>query len=222
MVLKEKISLCFDILSSASYSIWKLPHRCVRFDPDFVCNASDKRGRYSYQAQPSVCCWNLARLAEALGSELDAAQAGVVLDEFMPTYEAFYLCIMRRKLGLVRHEAAEDSELISDLLRVMHNTGTITLQLLYLGYKDKWCMWHLDVTEPVSIYILFFSYDFAILSWHSNFMALCLLRCRFHQHLPSAQPCPLAWGGRQWEGHSGTSSGPHPGAVCLYWRAKGG
>lgn len=75
-----------------------------------------------------MCRWNLARLAEALGSELDAAQAGVVLDEFMPTYEAFYLCLMRGKLGLVRKEEAEDSELISDLLRLMHNTGTITPQ----------------------------------------------------------------------------------------------
>lgn len=96
----------------------------VRFDPDFVCNASDKRGRYSYQAQPSMCCWNLARLAEALGSELDAAKAGAILDEFMPTYETFYLGIMRKKLGLVRKEEAEDRELISDLLHLMHNTGT--------------------------------------------------------------------------------------------------
>ena len=73
-----------------------------------------------------MCRWNLARLAEALGSELDAAEAGAVLDEFTPTYEAFYLCIMRKKLGLVRREEAEDSELISDLLCVMHNTGTET------------------------------------------------------------------------------------------------
>lgn len=98
-------------------------HLCVRFDPDFVSNASDKKRRYSYQAQPSVCRWNLARLAEALGSELDAAEAGAVLDEFMPTYEAFYLSTMRKKLGLVRKEEAEDSELVSDLLRVMYNTG---------------------------------------------------------------------------------------------------
>lgn len=102
------------------------PPPCVRFDPDFVCNNSDKRGRYSYQAQPSMCRWNLARLAEALDSELDAAEAGAVLDQFMPTYEAFYLCIMRKKLGLVGKEEPEDSELISDLLRLMHNTGTKT------------------------------------------------------------------------------------------------
>lgn len=96
---------------------------CVRFDPDFVCNASDKRGRYSYQAQPSVCRWNLARLAEALGSELDAVKAAALLDEFTLTYENFHLCIMRKKLGLVRREEAEDRKLISDLLGLMYNTG---------------------------------------------------------------------------------------------------
>lgn len=111
------------------FTLCMTTHPPVRFDPGFVCNTSDKRGRYSYQAQPSVCRWNLARLAEALGSELDAAQAAAVLDEFMPTYEAFYLRLMRKKLGLVRKEEVEDSELISDLLRLMHNTGKVTLQI---------------------------------------------------------------------------------------------
>lgn len=105
-------------------------HLSDRFDPDFVCNASDKRRRYSYQAQPSVCRWNLARLAEALGSELRAADAGAVLDDFMPTDEAFYLCGMRKKLGLVRKEEAEDRDVVSDLLRVMHNTGKKYKKLL--------------------------------------------------------------------------------------------
>lgn len=71
-----------------------------------------------------MCRWNLARLAEALGSELDLHEAGAILDDFMPTYEAFYLGIMRKKLGLVRREETGDSELVSELLRVMHNTGT--------------------------------------------------------------------------------------------------
>lgn len=115
---------------------------CVRFDPEFICNASDKRGRYSYQAQPSVCRWNLARLAEALGSELDVAEAQTILDEFMPAYEAFYLCMMRKKLGLVRKEEPEDSELISDLLRVMHNTG------------KRRCERWLNMLEPRKIHLL--------------------------------------------------------------------
>ncbi|AWO97790.1 putative selenoprotein O-like [Scophthalmus maximus] len=133
------VGFCHGVLNTDNMSILGLtldygPFGFMdRFDPDLICNASDKRGRYSYQAQPSVCRWNLARLAEALGSELDVAEAGAILDDFMTTYEAFYLCMMRRKLGLVRREEAEDSELISDLLRVMHNTGadfTNTFRLL--------------------------------------------------------------------------------------------
>ncbi|XP_022604888.1 selenoprotein O-like [Seriola dumerili] len=133
------VGFCHGVLNTDNMSILGLtldygPFGFMdRFDPDFICNASDKRGRYSYQAQPSVCRWNLARLAEALGSELNVAEAGAILDDFMLTYEAFYLSIMRKKLGLVRKEEAEDSELVSDLLRVMHNTGadfTNTFHLL--------------------------------------------------------------------------------------------
>ncbi|XP_017158189.1 selenoprotein O2 isoform X2 [Poecilia reticulata] len=133
------VGFCHGVLNTDNMSILGLtldygPFGFMdRFDPDFVCNASDKRRRYSYQAQPSVCRWNLARLAEALGSELKAADAGAVLDDFMPTYEAYYLCGMRKKLGLVRKEEAEDREVVSELLRVMHNTGadfTNTFRLL--------------------------------------------------------------------------------------------
>ncbi|CAN9508089.1 unnamed protein product [Ophioblennius macclurei] len=135
----QSVGFCHGVLNSDNMSILGLtldygPFGFMdRFDPDFVCNASDRRGRYSYRAQPAACRWNLARLAEALGSELDEAETGVILRDFMPTYEAFYWANMRRKLGLVRKEEAEDSELISDLLRVMHNTGadfTNTFRLL--------------------------------------------------------------------------------------------
>ncbi|XP_053271224.1 selenoprotein O2 isoform X2 [Pleuronectes platessa] len=133
------VGFCHGVLNTDNMSILGLtldygPFGFMdRYDPDFISNASDKRGRYSYQAQPSVCRWNLARLAEALGSELDAAEAGAILDNFMLTYEGFYLSIMRKKLGLVSREEAEDGQLISDLLRVMHNTGadfTNTFRLL--------------------------------------------------------------------------------------------
>uniref|UniRef100_A0A3Q1H787 Selenoprotein O n=1 Tax=Anabas testudineus TaxID=64144 RepID=A0A3Q1H787_ANATE len=138
------VGFCHGVLNTDNMSIVGLtldygPFGFMdRFDPDFICNASDKRGRYSYQAQPSVCRWNLARLAEALGSELDAAEARAILDEFMATYEAFYLCIMRKKLGLVRKEEAEDSELVSDLLRVMHITGADFTNTFHLLSRVPW------------------------------------------------------------------------------------
>ena len=36
------------------------------FNPNHICNHSDKEGRYRYEAQPDICYWNLCRLAEAL------------------------------------------------------------------------------------------------------------------------------------------------------------
>ncbi|KAM9401986.1 protein adenylyltransferase SelO-1, mitochondrial-like [Salvelinus alpinus] len=133
------VGFCHGVLNTDNMSILGLtvdygPFGFIdRFDPEFVCNASDRRGRYSYQAQPSVCRWNLARLAEALGSELHASQAGTILDEFMPLYETLYLANMRKKLGLLRRKEPEDQELVSELLQLMHNTGadfTNTFRLL--------------------------------------------------------------------------------------------
>jgi serine/tyrosine/threonine adenylyltransferase len=36
------------------------------FNPRQVSNHSDTEGRYCYENQPSVCKWNMLRLAEAL------------------------------------------------------------------------------------------------------------------------------------------------------------
>ena len=94
-----------------------------RFDPDFICNASDNSGRYSYEAQPAVCRWNLGRLAEALAPELPVARAKAVLEEYTDLYNGFYLGAMRKKLGLLRTEEPEDETLITDLLQTMQNTG---------------------------------------------------------------------------------------------------
>ncbi|KAK7891674.1 hypothetical protein WMY93_023637 [Mugilogobius chulae] len=94
-----------------------------RFDPDFICNASDNSGRYSYQAQPAICRWNLVKLAEALAPELPSERADGIIDEYMDMYNRFYLENMRRKIGLLKKEEPEDEQLITELLQTMHNTG---------------------------------------------------------------------------------------------------
>lgn len=97
----------------------------LRFDPDFVPNASDNSGRYSYQAQPAICRWNLVKLAEALAPELPPDRAEAVIDEYLALYDGFYLQNMRKKLGLLKKDEPEDEILISDLLQTMHGTGGI-------------------------------------------------------------------------------------------------
>nr|XP_006633308.1 PREDICTED: selenoprotein O [Lepisosteus oculatus] len=123
------VGFCHGVLNTDNMSVLGLtldygPFGFMdRFDPDFVCNASDTGGRYSYSAQPSVCRWNLERLAEAMGPELPAHRAEAIVAEFVPQYNAFYLDNMRRKLGLLRRETPEDEELVTLLLQTMHNTG---------------------------------------------------------------------------------------------------
>ncbi|XP_066561595.1 selenoprotein O1 isoform X2 [Amia ocellicauda] len=123
------VGFCHGVLNTDNMSVLGLtldygPFGFMnRFDPDFVCNASDTGGRYSYRAQPSVCRWNLVRLAEALGPELPPHLAEAVLNDFLPLYNAHYLGIMRRKLGLLRRESPEDEELVTLMLQTMHNTG---------------------------------------------------------------------------------------------------
>jgi len=96
-----------------------------RFDPDFICNASDNSGRYSYQAQPAICRWNLVKLAEALAPELPPDRAEAVMDEYLDLYNGFYLENMRKKLGLLKKDEPEDEILITELLQSMHNTGGV-------------------------------------------------------------------------------------------------
>ncbi|XP_028815141.1 selenoprotein O1 isoform X2 [Denticeps clupeoides] len=123
------VGFCHGVLNTDNMSILGLtldygPFGFMdRFDPDFVCNASDNSGRYSYQAQPAVCHWNLARLAEALAPDLPAERAEAALDEYQALYNAFYLANMRRKLGLLRREEPEDEMLITELMQTMHDTG---------------------------------------------------------------------------------------------------
>lgn len=58
----------------------------ARFDSQHVSNGSDDGGRYTYEAQPAICRWNLERLAEALektplpgGSSSSSSGGGSVL-----------------------------------------------------------------------------------------------------------------------------------------------
>uniref|UniRef100_A0A672H0F4 Selenoprotein O n=1 Tax=Salarias fasciatus TaxID=181472 RepID=A0A672H0F4_SALFA len=123
------VGFCHGVLNTDNMSILGLtldygPYGFMdRFDPDFICNASDNSGRYSYQAQPAICRWNLVKLAEALAPELPPDRAEAVMDEYLDLFNRFYVDNMRKKLGLLIKEEPEDEILITELLRTMHNTG---------------------------------------------------------------------------------------------------
>ena len=94
------------------------------YDPATVFSSIDHGGRYAYGNQPPIAQWNLARLAEAMLSLLDADvdkavdRATAALERFPVLFEQYWLDGMRSKLGLF---AAEDGDkaLVDDLLAWM-------------------------------------------------------------------------------------------------------
>lgn len=99
------------------------------YDPGFVCNHSDHRGRYAFDQQPSVGLWNLTCLAQALLPLLDADDADVsveqardALADYEPAFAAAYVSGMRAKLGL-REAHADDPALAASLLDLMAVSG---------------------------------------------------------------------------------------------------
>jgi len=83
------------------------------FHPQCVFSSIDRKARYAWGNQPSICQWNLTRLAETLlpliaDTREDAiALAENALAEFPAQFESRYLAGFRAKLGLT-DDVAED------------------------------------------------------------------------------------------------------------------
>jgi len=89
------------------------------YDPGYICNHSDPRGRYAYDQQPQVGLWNLGRLAQALSPLIPVEDIVTVLDGYAPAYHQHYVSLMSAKLGLSKN-LEDDIRLIGSLLALMH------------------------------------------------------------------------------------------------------
>jgi uncharacterized protein YdiU (UPF0061 family) len=92
------------------------------YDPGYICNHSDPRGRYAYDQQPHVGLWNLACLAQALSPLIEKQHAHEMLDGYAPAYHRHYAELMGAKLGLEKIRD-DDIQLIGSLLQIMHDGG---------------------------------------------------------------------------------------------------
>jgi hypothetical protein len=98
------------------------------YDPGFICNHSDRHGRYAFDRQPEVAYWNLGRLAQAMlpllaeAPEAAVASAYAALDCYRPAFRERYDALMRAKLGLAEARAS-DPDLAARLLSLMHRSG---------------------------------------------------------------------------------------------------
>lgn len=88
------------------------------YNPAFICNHSDFEGRYAFTQQPSVALWNLARLADALSSLIDAKQAKSALATYQNHLVKAYSQLMRQKFGLMEKDD-EDNLLIHQFFELL-------------------------------------------------------------------------------------------------------
>ena len=91
------------------------------FDFGFVCNSTDKAGRYAYGEQPNVSYWNLTKLAQAFEPIVDKKRMDKKLDDYGAfIYPNAYMEVMRKKLGL-ELELDEDMSLIEELIATLQD-----------------------------------------------------------------------------------------------------
>lgn len=115
------------------------------YHPKTVFSSIDHAGRYAFANQPAIAQWNLARLAEALLTEIDPDRnkaveiAGEALEAFSGRYEDAFLCMMAAKIGIAETTAinGEDKTLITDLLLWMQQAqADYTYTFWRLGQPD--------------------------------------------------------------------------------------
>jgi len=95
--------------------------------PESTSNTSDDSYRYAYSRQPSICEWNLNKLAEAFSMMFSDGERTAVLNSlkqivdqlYMPTYEQYVDEHWHKKLGLT----GQHPELIKKWFDVLERTA---------------------------------------------------------------------------------------------------
>jgi len=71
------------------------------FDKAYICNHSDRNGRYSYENQPKIGKWDLTKFAEALQSHVPLRKMkDIIHQEYDPTFKKSYYDKMREKVSI--------------------------------------------------------------------------------------------------------------------------
>ena len=126
----QAVGFCHGVMNTDNMSILGLtldygPFQFLDgYDPQHICNHSDRQGRYAFKRQPEVAHWNLYCLGQALMPLIhDPALALQALERFKPVFETAYAQQMAAKLGLTDALASTpdplDTTLLQDLLDLL-------------------------------------------------------------------------------------------------------
>ncbi|HEX9627260.1 MAG TPA: YdiU family protein [Acidiferrobacterales bacterium] len=93
------------------------------YDPGFVCNHSDRHGRYAFDRQPGIGLFNLSCLAQALLPLVEVEAAKAALDVYAARFAEHHDQLMMAKLGLEESDAGT-SALLAELLDQLRRSRT--------------------------------------------------------------------------------------------------
>jgi len=131
VALWQCFGFCHGVLNTDNMSVLGItidfgPYAFMEhFNPKFICNHSDKDGRYSYENQPKIVKWNLKKLAEALDPEISKEEGTKFVDDnYDYFFSEMYLGKMAEKLGFKGGELTEiEVGVIQELIKVMEMSG---------------------------------------------------------------------------------------------------
>jgi len=121
------------------------------YNYNYICNHTDKIGRYSYGEQPNISYWNLTMLSRALSPITSKERMQKKLDEYGASiYPKAYIEVMRDKLGLLC-KLDDDINLIEELVVTLHEVlvdHTLFFRTLSRYNGDRTPLYDI-VMEPV-------------------------------------------------------------------------
>ncbi|MCP1659362.1 protein adenylyltransferase SelO [Neisseria perflava] len=103
------------------------------YDRHHICNHSDGKGRYAYNAQPYIAHWNISALAQALQGLIAIDDINALLEQWPNDFQTAYLNAMRPKLGLLTAQHDDDA-LVADMFAALQGRGVdFTLYFRHLS-----------------------------------------------------------------------------------------
>ncbi len=121
----QAVGFCHGVMNTDNMSILGLtldygPFQFMdAFDPNHICNHTDRGGRYAYARQPNVAYWNLFCLGQALLPLL--ADTDLALQALEPYKNLFSVALQNRmgaKIGL-HHTQTGDEALTDPLMQLL-------------------------------------------------------------------------------------------------------
>lgn len=111
-----------DNMSIASLTIDYGPYAFLdTYDFNYICNHTDRDGRYAFGNQPPVAYWNLSMLARALSPILNTQRSEKALENFGELFTNKYMELMRAKFGFEKEDE-------NDMTHIMQLLGVLDSQ----------------------------------------------------------------------------------------------